>query len=613
MAEQIFRKKSLDKLSSPEQLDKLIVINSPMTWLALAGGGLIILVTIFWGVLGHIPITEEGQGVLLGDGVLSSVYAGTQGVVEKSYIRNGDVVKKGDVLYEVSNMEVEITKEQLEERIKKVELVTYTSENDEITSDNQTLINLKSQKKGLNLESKANTAAVIKMQDEYVKLANEVIALKVALDEAESKYYDNISNDNGSSVEYEYSAAASEYQSAESAYQSALSQYNKAQQEAAPQIEQLKKAWQDAKTAYETYIAGKPSEDTPEDAEDDNGEDTAGEDSDGENGDGEDSGEGNSGYDQEKETELKKAMDTAKSNYDKAVAQLNQGKKTVDGYRSTRDNKKADYDDKKFYYESYIATLGQKTSQKTQIANDYNKALSEYNTAKTKLESMEMEIKTMELQMNAGVEQEAVQADTLKTQFEASKSAILDGLNKQLKEYNMLNENMEIRATTDGTVYSTFVTVGSQVGMTSEVARINEHQGETKMQAVYFLHLDSGKNVKEGMKINIYPNTLPKEEYGHMSGTVVSVADYVTSAADVYNRLGDSSLVQNFSKEGVVVEIVCEIDRDESTASGFAWSSKKGKQAELTEGTLLTGTIVIEEVPPITMLIPKLKEKLHLE
>jgi len=59
----IFRQKSLDKLSSPEQLDKLIVITSPMTWLVLIGAGLIVGATVVWSVTNKIPTTQQVQGL----------------------------------------------------------------------------------------------------------------------------------------------------------------------------------------------------------------------------------------------------------------------------------------------------------------------------------------------------------------------------------------------------------------------------------------------------------------------------------------------------------------------------------------------------------------------
>ena len=47
--------------------------------------------------------------------------------------------------------------------------------------------------------------------------------------------------------------------------------------------------------------------------------------------------------------------------------------------------------------------------------------------------------------------------------------------------------------------------------------------------------------------------------------------------------------------------------------SGYAWSSKKGADIEVTEGTMLTANIVTEEKAPITMLLPYLKEKLTIK
>ena len=127
------------------------------------------------------------------------------------------------------------------------------------------------------------------------------------------------------------------------------------------------------------------------------------------------------------------------------------------------------------------------------------------------------------------------------------------------------------------------------------------------------MSLAEGKNVREGMKVNVYATNLPKEEYGHMTATVTSVANYVTSYADLYTRLGDETLATTFSSDGAVLQVVCELDTDSHTASGFAWSTAKGEKVDLEVGTLLEGSVITEEVPPITMLIPKLKEKFNME
>ena len=50
----IYRKSSLDKLSSPEQLDRMIVITSPTFWIAVAGAVLITVEALIWSIVGRL-------------------------------------------------------------------------------------------------------------------------------------------------------------------------------------------------------------------------------------------------------------------------------------------------------------------------------------------------------------------------------------------------------------------------------------------------------------------------------------------------------------------------------------------------------------------------------
>lgn len=564
----IFRKKSLDKLSSPEQLDKMIIINSPMTWLALAGGVFIILVALIWGVLGRVPITENGSGILISDGIVNSIYAGTQGVITKAHVSSGDSVKAGDVLYEVSSQEASQMIEQLEDRIAKVEKVTFDSKNDEVSSDNQTLISIKNQTLTLSLESDGTKTGLSKLKEEYEKQRAETDRLKQVLDTAESEYYGTLSSDSSASAEYEYSTAASEYQAAETTYQTAASGYQKAASTAAD----YQSKWSEAEDMYESLKNTEPSA----------------------------------------AQEYYNTAQKYKAYYEEAQAQANSYASQMSQAEADRNTKKTVYENAKATYTDYVNNAGNSSSLATQKGNAYSKALSEYTTAKSLLKSLEQEVASSEVSLTVGNNSEETQGKTLKAQFDAAKASVLDELNLQLKNYKLLTDGAQIKASVDGVVYSTFVTNGSTVTVDMEVARISEREEGTTYQAVYFMPLAEGKNVKEGMSVNIYSSSLSKEEYGHMRGTVVSVASYVTSYADMYTRLGDTTLAETFGKAGAVLEVVCDIQKDDSTVSGYAWSSAKGRKEELTEGTLLEGSVITEKVAPITMLIPKLKEKFNL-
>lgn len=58
----LFRKKSLDHISNPEQIDDYIKISSPTIWLILAAILIVLVGSIIWGVFGVLAI-ETPDGV----------------------------------------------------------------------------------------------------------------------------------------------------------------------------------------------------------------------------------------------------------------------------------------------------------------------------------------------------------------------------------------------------------------------------------------------------------------------------------------------------------------------------------------------------------------------
>lgn len=78
MAKSLFRKKSLEKLNSPESLDSLLTITRPAGWLAVIMGGIIVLAALAWSIWGNIQMTVSGNGILIyRDGVMDVISIGS--------------------------------------------------------------------------------------------------------------------------------------------------------------------------------------------------------------------------------------------------------------------------------------------------------------------------------------------------------------------------------------------------------------------------------------------------------------------------------------------------------------------------------------------------------
>lgn len=145
MAE-IFRKSSLEKLSSPEQLDRMIVITSPTLWLSLIGAAGIIIVALLWAIFGRLPVEVDACGIYVNRAGVQTVYAQNGGVISEILVADGDEVKKGDIIALLDSEEIDNTIQEYEERIAAVEAVTLDSEDDVCTADNKSLMDVKNQR-----------------------------------------------------------------------------------------------------------------------------------------------------------------------------------------------------------------------------------------------------------------------------------------------------------------------------------------------------------------------------------------------------------------------------------------------------------------------------------
>lgn len=57
----IFREKSLERISSPEEIDDYMKVTSPGMWLVLGAVFFLLAAAFFWSVTGRIELVENGQ------------------------------------------------------------------------------------------------------------------------------------------------------------------------------------------------------------------------------------------------------------------------------------------------------------------------------------------------------------------------------------------------------------------------------------------------------------------------------------------------------------------------------------------------------------------------
>jgi len=95
---QIFRQAALDRLASPEQVDRPLRVVGGTGWLALAMLLLGLAGFLVWVVSASAPVKVQARGIMIAAGGLEQIIANTQGRLKSVEIRRGDMVAAGQVV-----------------------------------------------------------------------------------------------------------------------------------------------------------------------------------------------------------------------------------------------------------------------------------------------------------------------------------------------------------------------------------------------------------------------------------------------------------------------------------------------------------------------------------
>jgi HlyD family secretion protein len=106
--QEIFRKAALERLSSPEQLDRLVTLTSPQGWLALLTLCALLAGVVVWGIYGSIPTRVQGHGILINQGGrVFDAMAQANGMLLAVTVELGDVVKKDQVVAKIDQSDLQ--------------------------------------------------------------------------------------------------------------------------------------------------------------------------------------------------------------------------------------------------------------------------------------------------------------------------------------------------------------------------------------------------------------------------------------------------------------------------------------------------------------------------
>ena len=98
MSNEIFTKEALEKLRSPDKLDTMFKITTPISWMALLALAMAVFSVVLWSIFGAFTEKAEGVGMIMDAGGVAVISPVNGGKIDQIYVKTGDKVKKGTLI-----------------------------------------------------------------------------------------------------------------------------------------------------------------------------------------------------------------------------------------------------------------------------------------------------------------------------------------------------------------------------------------------------------------------------------------------------------------------------------------------------------------------------------
>jgi len=215
-------------------------------------------------------------------------------------------------------------------------------------------------------------------------------------------------------------------------------------------------------------------------------------------------------------------------------------------------------------------------------------------------------------QLDGQLQQIETRASTLARQF-------LEASTGRRNEIDTIRRDIELnqfQIHRDGNIYSQYsgrvaevlAAVGQVMPAGGRVLTLEADEPDSSLVSISYLPVRDGKKIQPGMRIQITPDTVERERFGGLLGTVTSVSPIPVTKEGATGIIGNTEVVESLMPEGAYIEVRARLETDPSTFSGYRWSSSRGPDIKITSGLTHSTRITIEGRAPVTYFLPVLRE-----
>ncbi len=177
----------------------------------------------------------------------------------------------------------------------------------------------------------------------------------------------------------------------------------------------------------------------------------------------------------------------------------------------------------------------------------------------------------------------------------------------ELDSFQILRDG-EIRSQYSGRVAEVMAAPGQVMPAGGKLLTLEADDAAAGLVSISYYPVKDGKKIQPGMRIQVTPDTVERERFGGIAGTVTSVSPIPVTREGAMGTVGNAELVQSLMPDGAYIEVRARLERDASTPSGYRWSSSRGPNIAITSGLTHSTRVTVEGRAPATYLLPVLRE-----
>lgn len=130
-----------------------------------------------------------------------------------------------------------------------------------------------------------------------------------------------------------------------------------------------------------------------------------------------------------------------------------------------------------------------------------------------------------------------------------------------------------------------------------------------KLLSISYFPIAAGGKIRPGATALVIPTTANIQETGALKATITKISPTPVTEATLLNRIQGNQELANLVYTPAAIEVTAQLQPDQTTPTGYAWTVGSGSNLPLMTQTPTTIRIQLSEQAPIALLLPMLRKE----